>query len=209
MPFVQSTLEKQAAHKAGQSAGVAKRVLAASQNTIQGAGDQLALRSQLPTIAGAALASGTAYWVYVGRAAEKIAAARVRAYVTSAGAGAQTAEVAVATSATPPNGAAQALTVVAVSGSLDALTATGTKGCSADLAVAIDPSSYVWVGIRTAMATTQPSVQGHTMDCLNGECLSTAAAGVLAVGTSYAGALIADSVAWQAPALFLTVTQTS
>lgn len=208
MPFVQSALEKQAAHKAGQSAGVAKRMLAASQNTVQGPGDQFVLRSQLPTIAGAALASGTAYWVYVGRAAEKITAARVRAYVTAAGAGAQTAEVAVAVGDSP-DGAAQVLTVVAVSGSLDALTATGTKGCSADLGVSIDPGNGVWVGIRTAMATTQPSVYGHTMDALNGEVLSTAAAGVLAVGSSYTGALIADSVAWQAPALLLTVTQAS
>ncbi len=197
--------ERQQAHRAGRSGAMNKRIQGASVQNALDAGEFGFGRSALPTIAGAATVADKAYWVYVGRAARPCTATNVKFWVSTAAAGAQVAEVAVATGSAP-NAAAQTLTVVAVASALADLTvAYASKQNTTSFGYAVNASDHLWVGLRTNMATTQPTVFGHTFDCSNGEILSTASAGILAVGTAYTGALITESVAWQAPALVLVV----
>lgn len=204
MAITVTASERQAFHRAGRNALMDRRVSEASKNNTFSPGDSSCHRSKLPTIAGAATTANVAYWVYVGRTAKTITAAKVLFHVTAgAAAGAQVAEVAIATSDAAPNRAAQTLTVVAVNATLDDLTGTGPKGNTTAMTTSIAPNTHLWVGFRENMAGGRPDIYGHTFDCSNGEILSTAAAGVLAVG-SYTGALITASVAWQAPALFLS-----
>lgn len=205
MPFSQTDNERRAAHRVGRSRNVDKRWLPAAHFSVVRPSQQNILDADLPTIAAAAATADRAYWVYVGQAVKSFTLNKIRGHVSTGGTGAQTAEMAVATSSSAPNGAAVTLTVVAVSGSLDDLTGTGVLG-SPDLSYAVDPSTHIWLGVRTNMASTQPQFYGHTFDASRGEILITSTAGVLAVGTSYTGALITAALTWQAPALFATIT---
>lgn len=197
--------ERRTAHRAGRSSGFDKRFTAASKRRFYfspGAG--FVHRSRLHNIAGAATTADKAYWVYLGCSTQPFTAAYVKAQVTTgAAAGAQTAEVAIATSSTGPSGAAKTLTVVAKTGTLDDLTGTGLLGNSSSLAYTVPADTHVWIGFRENMAGGRPQLYGLTFDGGAGEVLSTATAGVLAVGTSYTGALITSSAAWMAPALVL------
>lgn len=198
--------ERQQAHRVGRSSAVSKRFQAASVQNALDAGEFGFGRSALPTIAGAVTVADKAYWVYVGRAARACTATNVKFWMSTAGAGAQVAEVAIATGSAP-NAAAQSLTVVAVASTLTDLTvANASKKNTTSFGYAVNATDHLWVGLRTNMADTQPTVYGHTFDCSNGEILSTTSAGILAVGTTYTGALITESVAWQAPALVLVVS---
>jgi hypothetical protein len=140
----------------------------------------------------------------MGRSTKDITVTNVVFYVTTVAVGTQAAEIAVASSTSAPNGAAQTLTVLGVSAALDDLTTgTGRKGSTAAISVAVPQTTHLWAGFRVNMTSTptQPQIYGLTFDNANGEILITSSAGVLATGSTYTGALITSSVAWQCPAL--------
>lgn len=202
MAFTPTSNERQQAHRAGRSSAMNKRFAKAEFQNSQDAGEFGFMRSALPTIAGAALTADKAYWVYVGRCARDIKMNQVHFYVSTGGTGAQAAEVAIATGSAP-NSANQTLTVVQVAATLSDLTGTGVMVNTTGFSYVPDIGAHLWLGLHVNMASTQPTVYGHTFDCSNGEILSTATAGVLAVGSTYTGSLITASVAWQAPALYI------
>jgi hypothetical protein len=73
------------------------------------------------------VASGTGYFIYLGRTTQDITVKYVEFYVSTAGSGAQTAEVALLSSPSAPNKANQTLTKLAATGTVDSLTSTGVK----------------------------------------------------------------------------------
>jgi hypothetical protein len=201
MAFNQTPAERQASHRAGRASRMESRIDKASRASIAEPMAQNYFRSGLAHIAGAALTADTAYWVYLGRAQKDIVVNTVKIFVTAGGTGAQVAEFAIATTDQAPNGASQVLTVVDIDAALSDLTTTGVKTPGAVMNFPLDSSTHFWVGLRTNMATTQPAAYGLTLDNSTGHVLSTATAGVLAVGSKYTGAIITASVAWQAPAI--------
>ncbi len=203
-----TSAERAAGHRAGYSTPLNSRIVKADLGSVFDAGEQNVFSSALPTIAGATTATGTAYWVYIGRTAKEITVQKVIAQMGAVGLGAQTAEVAIASSSSAPNRTAQSLTVRAASGSVtDFLTgANNPKFNTTDLNHVVPSTVHLWAGIRTAMVTTQPTLLGLIADAGTGSALITAASGVLTVGTSYTGALIASSgIAWQAPSLLVSL----
>jgi hypothetical protein len=154
---------------------------------------------------GTALASGTAYWVYLGKIDEAKVAKFVETWVSTAGAGAQTAEVALASTPLGPCKASQVLTKIAATGTVDALTATGMKRNTTTLAATIPAGTHLWAGIRTAMATTQPTVFGRWGDFNEGWMLRTAASGALTGNGPWTGALVTAAAGWSGPDLRATL----
>ncbi len=139
------------------------------------------LMSRLTETSGGALTgNGTAYFCCVGfRPAGEIVK-RVKFGVSVKGAGTQTAEVAVAYSLTPPDGSAKTLTKVWADGALDNIvTAAGVFGNASDNTVVLPCDAYVWLGLRTALGTTQPTVHQLQHDWTLGWI--TADAGVAAL----------------------------
>lgn len=186
---------------------MASRISNASQSNITDSGEQTIFKSGLPNIAGALTISATNYMVYIGRQATPFTSAKVDFAVTTVAVGTQAAEVGIFTSPLPPQRAAQTLTCVAANASLADLTA-GTGVFSTTLAYSPgghESGQHLWVGCRFAFTSTptQPQLYGLTGDFGEGAILSLTSSGVIAVGTTYAGALIAHSVAWQCPDLRL------
>jgi hypothetical protein len=167
--------------------------------------EQRAFRSNLAQVAGAALTSGTAYFVYVGRVPSTITPAHVIFHVTTAGSGAQTAEVGLFSSPLAPNRGAQSLTKLVSTGTVSDLTGTGAAANTAAFTTAIPAGTHLWAGIRTAMASTQPVLWSLGADMNQGAVLSTAASGVLTGAGPFAGALITPAVTVQAPNLMVTL----
>jgi hypothetical protein len=151
--------------------------------------------------------SGTAYWVYVGQVATSCTVARVEFVVGTAGAGAQTAEVAIASSPAAPSKAGQSLTKLAATGTVDSLIATGVKRNTTTLATTVAAGTHLWAGLRTALATTQPQILGLAGDFNEGQYLTTAASGVLTGAGPFTGALVAadTTYVWRAPDLRVTL----
>lgn len=143
--------------------------------------------------------SGTAYCVFIGRPHRNETINTVRFHVTTAGAGAQTAEVGIYTSPLPPNRTGQTLTRVAATGALDVLTSTGLKANTTPLAANVEADVPLWACIRTAMATTQPTIVGLARDQQDGFYMTTAASGALTSAATLAGVVPALSTATQAP----------
>ncbi len=155
----------------------------------------------IPIAAGLTLVDATIYWFYMGYTTLRTPVNFVRFAVTVGGTGAQVAEVAVARTPKPPNRAAQSLFVLGVSGALDALTGIGVLGNSSSLGVVVLPGDHWWVGLRTHMATTQPTLEAVGGDLSQGRVLATAGAAALTAGATFTGALIAHALTAQAPAL--------
>lgn len=139
------------------------------------------------------LTSGMAYFAYMGFTSSDITIDYVRFLVRTAGAGAQTAEVGVYTSPNSPQGAAQTLTKIAATGTLDSLTSTGVKGNSSALGAAVSGGSHVWAGIRTAMATTQPRVLPYVWDGGLAACLEESGASALTATSSNSPSVVAST----------------
>jgi hypothetical protein len=142
------------------------------------------------------LLSNTAYFVYLGCTTRVLKVKFVEFYVNSAGSGNQTAEVGLFYTANPPNKAPQTLTKLIANNALDSLTTTGLKRNTTALnggtGYVVGPGTPLWVGMRTAMGTTQPALAGLCMDFSQGLVLSTPApAGDLTAGTSWSGSIIA------------------
>lgn len=136
------------------------------------------------------LTSGTAYWCFLGYVIRAGVFPYLNLHVSTAGAGAQTAEVAIASTPISPNRASQSLTKIVATGTVDDLTTTGVKRNTSAF-TAIVPVGPAWAGIRTAMATTQPTFNAFNRDFARGNGFTTAAAGVLTAAGPWTGALIA------------------
>ena len=146
--------------------------------------------SRLPYGTTIACVSGTAYFVYLGRTVQAITPKFVEFYVTGAGAGTQTAEVGFFSTPAAPNKAAQTVSKLVSTGTVNSLTATGVCRNTSAFATSIPAGTHVWAGIRTAMATTQPTIAGLVNDYAQGHVLSTAGSGALTGTGTWTGALI-------------------
>jgi hypothetical protein len=156
----------------------------------------------VPGNAGFLLLTGVAYFAYLGRTNKAITPKYIEFHVSTIGAGAQTAEVGFFSSPLAPNKAAsQSLSKLVSTGTVDALTSTGVKRNTSAFSTSIPAGTHLWAGIRTAMATTQPTIWGLAIDMNQGEVLSTASAGVLTAAGPWTGAKIAASTAAICPDL--------
>jgi len=202
-----SSAELSAAHRSGRSYAMAKREAQASGTAVSSADEQSIFASYLPRIAGALTVADKLYAVYVGRLNTKIALNYVEFATTTAAVGTgQACEVALLTSPLAPNKAAQTLTCVAaaaVTADLTGAAAVFRNATAFAYNIGNDTGVHLWAGFRVAMTgtPTQPQVYGLTGDFSEGQLLALTTAGVLAAGTTYAGALITHAVTWQAPDL--------
>ncbi len=121
------------------------------------------------------------------------------------GVGAQTAEVGLFSSTGPPAKANKTLTKLVSTGTVDNLTGTGVMRNTGAFATAVGVGTYLWAGIRTAMATTQPTLLAMTGDMAQGNILSTVGAGALTAAGPWTGAIIAAAVTAQCPDLRATL----
>lgn len=155
------------------------------------------------------LTSGTAYFVYIGYVTSPLLIQNVKGECQVTGAGAQTAEAGIFSTPLPPNGTNQSLTKLAATGNISSLTAVApflwTTASALNTVVAA--GTYLWAGLRTAMAVTQPSISACCSDYSMGLVLLTAGAGVLTGAGPFAGVIpgIINSGNAIAPALRLTL----
>lgn len=126
------------------------------------------------------MVSGTAYFVYVGRTVRAVTPKYVEFHVTSAGDGAQTAEVGLYSTPSAPNKAAQSLSKLVATATVDDLTTTGMKRNTTEFSTLIAAGTHVWAAIRVAMATTQPDIVGLANDMEQGHVLAQASSAALA-----------------------------
>lgn len=144
------------------------------------------------------LVSDRAIFAYLGLVVQAFEIDHVEFFVQLAGAGAQTAEVALLSSPSSPYYVDRRLTdaveyvhltCLVADGTVDDLTTTGMKRNTNDLAYTVAKATHLWVGLRTAMATTQPTIPMSNLaepvitPCYFGYYMSTA--GVLTAGTVY------------------------
>lgn len=141
------------------------------------------------------LVSGVGYFVYLGRAAVDMVVKFVEFHVSTAGAGAQVAEVGLFSSPTAPNKTALTMTKLVATGTVDALTSIGVKRNTSAFATNILAGTHLWAGIRTAMATTQPTIWGIGVDMAQGKILTKAAVGVLTGAGPFTTAIVAAATA--------------
>ena len=166
---------------------------------------QAYMDSDLPrTGSGSRLVTGRAYWLYVGATFEAVRLLHVVCQATTKGAGSQTAEVCVASTPEPPNGASQQLTKIVASGTLSSLTVDGvcknTTPFDYDMP---DTLTHLWCGIRTAMGSNEPIFVSHGFDMNFGKVFQTVAAGALTGAGPWTGALVPDYELQQCPVLRL------
>jgi len=163
-------------------------------------------RSELSTNPTPFLAiSGTAYFVYVGRTVIAIAPPRISLHCTTAGLGTQIAEIGLFSTPSAPNGASQSLTKLVSTGTVDSLTSTGRKRNTSAFATELNVNTYLWAGVRFAMATTQPTVMGLFADISTGCILQLTGAGALTGAGPFTGSVIAVNTAAVCPDLRITL----
>lgn len=162
-------------------------------------------RSPLSSGSAILLASGTAYFAFIGYIRGSPTVKFVEFSATAIGAGSQVAEVGLFSSPSAPNKAAQSLTKIVSVGVLDALTSLGVKRNTNAFNQVIASGTYLWAGIRTAMVTTQPTLRALNDDMGQGNVLSTASAGALTGAGPWTGAIIAGTVFQPAPDLRVTL----
>lgn len=168
---------------------------------------QRVLQSVLPPVAVGTFVtiSGTAYYLYLGRIARDITVTFAELHVTTAGAGAQTAEIGLFSTSNPPNKSAQTLTKIVATGTVDAVTATGVKRNTASFAQLIPAGTHLWAGVRFAMATTQPTCAGRAGDMSQGHILTTTGGGALTGLSTASGTIPAIATATVAPDVRVTL----
>lgn len=135
------------------------------------------------------LLADTAYFVYLLYTTKEITVKHVEWQVQGVGSGSQTAECGLFSTPNAPSKAAQTLTKLTATGTLDALTSNGAKRNTTSLAYIVPPGVHLWAGIRTNMATTQPGLRGLTCDFAQGHLLELAAAGALTASDTFAGVI--------------------
>lgn len=192
--------------------GVGFYVLAANLSNLnitsaEPANMQRVLQSILPPVAvGTFLTiSGTAYYLYLGRIARDITVTFAEFHVTTAGAGAQTAEIGLFSTSNPPSKSAQTLTKIVATGTVDSVTATGVKRNTSSFAQLIPAGTHLWAGVRFAMATTQPTCSGRAGDMSQGHILTTTGGGALTGLSTAAGTIPAIATATVAPDVRVTL----
>lgn len=150
---------------------------------------------------------GTAYWTFLGVLPETSVWNYVRGHVTTAGAGTQVAEVAIATTPSVPCRSNQTVTCLWASGNVsDLKSSTVTFANNVAAAVTVPAGVPIWAGIRTAhTGGAEPTLRGMALDLGQGELLQTAASGVLTAGQTYAGVITASVATGQGIWLKLTV----
>jgi hypothetical protein len=188
--------------KQTQLQGVYLQPTTAEQST-----SQRVLQSELPHVAPGTfvLISGTQYFVYVGRIVRDTTIKFVEFHVTTVGAGAQTAEVGLFSSTQAPNKGNQSMTKLVATGTVGSLTATGMVRNTAAFNQVVPANTHLWAAIRTAMATTQPTLVGLSSDFLQGQILTLAAGGVLTGAGPFAATVPAIATTTIAPALRVTL----
>lgn len=149
--------------------------------------------------------SGTAYYTYIGRVARDTTIKFLELQVTGAGAGAQTAEVGLYSTPLPPNKSGQTLTRIVATGTVDSLTTTGVKRNTASFAQLVTAGTHIWAAFRTAMATTQPTVNGASGDMGQGAVLTTTGGGALTAVATAVGTIPAVGTVTTHPYMALTL----
>jgi hypothetical protein len=149
--------------------------------------------------------SGTAYYVYMGRAVQDITVKFVEFHITTAGAGTDTKEVGLFSTPAPPNKSTQTLTKIAATGTVDSGVSTGAKRNTASFSQLISAGTHLWAAYRGALATTQITTVGLANDMGQGHVLTTTGGGALTGVTTAAGTIPAVGTATIAPALRVTM----
>lgn len=149
--------------------------------------------------------SGTAYYVYLGRAAQDFTAKFVEFHITTAGAGTDTKEVGLFSTPNPPCKSAQTLTKLVATGTVDVGTSTGVKRNTAAFNLLIPAGTHLWAAYRGALATTQITGLGLANDMGQGNVLTTTGGGALTSLSSASGTIPAVATATVAPALRATL----
>lgn len=187
-----STAQRAQAHLSGESADNAQKY-----NFELAAVSHVPVRSQLANMtAGFLTVTNVAYWVYIGQTTRQINANFIRFFVTASGVGTKVQELVVAHSVSAPDRAAKTITVDAVANATgDYVAGTGSFVNTTSMAYKVPAGQHLWLGCRFALTSTptQPTLAALGIDSGKGEILSTAAAGVLAVGATYTGAIISQS----------------
>lgn len=164
------------------------------------------VRSPLSSGGAILLVADTAYFVYMGFVRNPITVKYVECYVTLAGAGAQVAEVGLFSSPSVPKKANQSLTKLVSTATVDSVLGAAVIRNTNSFDQVITPGTfYLWAGIRTNMAITQPTLRALNDDMGHGMVLATAAAGVLTAAGPWTGALVAAAVFQGAPDLRITL----
>jgi hypothetical protein len=150
-----------------------------------------------PTSSGT-LTSGTAYFCYIGYFKDAITINYVRFVVTANGSGTQAGEVGLFSTSSGPDGTNQSFTKIVATGSVNSTISGSTNRAVTNTSAfsqSISAGTHLWAGIRTANATTQPSltltpVSGAVLH--GGICQSLAASGVLTAAGPFSGTIIAS-----------------
>lgn len=154
---------------------------------------------------GVAMGVGTAYFVYVLYTTFAITPKFVRFQVSTAGIGAQTAEIGLFSTPVGPNGAGQSLSKLVSTGTVADLTTTGAKSNSSAFSTSIPAGTHLWAGLRTSMATSQITCPGLAIDINCGFILQVVSASALTGAGPWTGALIPVNIAADAPLLRVTL----
>ncbi|MCF1193265.1 hypothetical protein LRR18_16870, partial [Mangrovimonas sp. AS39] len=81
------------------------------------------------------------------------------------------------------------------------LTTGGMKTNSSAFTTAVAAGTHLWAGLRTALASTQPTMNWVEYDLGDGFLLQTAGAGALTGSATFAGAAVAGTTVLGAPNL--------
>ena len=149
--------------------------------------------------------SGTAYYVYMGRAAQDLVVNYVGVHCTSAGAGTDTKECGLFSTPTSPSGGAQTLTKLVATGTMTAVAGTGIKRNTTAFALSVLKGTHFWAAYRGALGTTQMTTGGLSGDSSQGLILTTTGGGALTGVTTASGALVALGTATIAPDLIASL----
>lgn len=148
--------------------------------------------SRMPIFSNLVVTSGTTYWHYLGVAPDATVIKHLEVFLAVvAGAGAQVAEFAIASTPTGPDRTAKTFTVKAVDGTIDSLTVGATvKRNTSTFAFTPTPGTHYWGGVRCAMAgSPQPSFSAVSGEWGMGDLQTTAASGVLTLNSTYVGVI--------------------
>ena len=154
-------------------------------------GEQILLPRLQSVAGGFTLISGTAYFLYFGYVEQRVTAQYVVGSATITGAGAQTAEIGLFSSTVPPNKGNITLATIVATGALVSLTAVVPYLIRNNVAfnTAIPSGVYLWAGIRTAMAATQPQMSLANFDMSEGFIQTIAGSGVLTGGGPFVASI--------------------
>jgi len=149
--------------------------------------------------------SGTAYAVYLGQTITSITPVHVAVWTITAGTGTQTAEIGIFSTPAAPNGSGQTLTKLVAGGTSTFLSnSTITKNNGA-FSTPIAAGTHIWAVVRTALATTQPTLLALANDMNTGSVLSAASVSALTSISSFSGSTISQSLSAQCPNLIITL----